>query len=391
MSTARRPKSWPLCALVLAAAAVGCAKGNEATGAAGSGGSTGAAGSGGGFNPYASYAAKALHAQGNKIVDTTGATVRLLGVNRSGSEYMCVPPTSGSYVFDGATGPSTIAGMKAWHINTVRLPLTESCWLGINGALVTAEHYREEVTNYMLQLHANGIYVVLDLHWSAPGTTAIRGGSGGNQLVTMAFADHALDFWTSVATTFKDDPMVIFDLFNEPILNASDRMGHTAVSDPWGCWLNGCNLTSGTLARVAGMQSMLDAVRATGAQQLVVAGGIEWAHNMDGWLAHKPADPAGNLLAGFHVYQPTLATVPTQLLERLAGAGRGAGAGAGRRDGRAGLRARLHRRVHGVGRRQGHVVPGLGVEPAKLQLVPGAGHRLGTARRPRSARACATT
>ena len=226
MSTARRPKSWPLCALVLAAAAVGCAKGNEATGAAGSGGSTGAAGSGGGFNPYASYAAKALHAQGNKIVDTTGATVRLLGVNRSGSEYMCVPPTSGSYVFDGATGPSTIAGMKAWHINTVRLPLTESCWLGINGALVTAEHYREEVTNYMLQLHANGIYVVLDLHWSAPGTTAIRGGSGGNQLVTMAFADHALDFWTSVAATFKDDPMVIFDLFNEPILNASDRMGH---------------------------------------------------------------------------------------------------------------------------------------------------------------------
>jgi hypothetical protein len=304
MSTARRPKSWPWCALVLAAAAVGCAKGNEATGAAGSGGSTGAAGSGGGgFNPYASYAAKALHVQGNRILDTTGATVRLLGVNRAGSEYMCVPPTSGSYVFDGATGPSTIAGMKAWHINTVRLPLTDACWLGINGTLVSAEQYREEITNYMLQLHANGIYVVLDLHWSAPGTMGI---TGSNQLVTMAFADHALDFWTSVATTFKDDPMVVFDLFNEPILNANDRMGHTPVSDPWGCWLNGCNLTSGTRAQVAGMQSMLDAVRAAGARQLVVAGGIEWAHNMDGWLAHKPVDPAGNLLAGFHVYQPNL-------------------------------------------------------------------------------------
>ena len=54
----------------------------------------------------------------------------------------------------------------------------------------------------------------------------ITGGSGGNQLVTMAFADHAIDFWTSVATTFKDDPMVIFDLFNEPILNANDRFGN---------------------------------------------------------------------------------------------------------------------------------------------------------------------
>src|SRR5688572_18032523 len=111
MSSARRLKSWRVCALMFAAAAAGCAKGNEGTGAAGSGGATGAAGSTG-FNPYASYAAKALHVQGNRILDTTGATFRMLGVNRAGSEYMCVPPTMGSYVFDGATGPNTIAGMK---------------------------------------------------------------------------------------------------------------------------------------------------------------------------------------------------------------------------------------------------------------------------------------
>ena len=50
----------------------------------------------------------------------------------------------------------------------------------------------------------------------------------------MAFADHAIAFWTSVATTFKTDPMVIFDLFNEPILDASDRFGNGPVSDPVG-------------------------------------------------------------------------------------------------------------------------------------------------------------
>ena len=33
------------------------------------------------------------------------------------------------------------------------------------------------------------------------------------------------------------------------------------------------------------MQQMLDAVRGTGATQVVVAGGIDWSHKLDGWLA----------------------------------------------------------------------------------------------------------
>ena len=137
------------------------------------------------------------------------------------------------------------------------------------------------------------------------------GGSGGNQLVTMAFADHAIDFWTSVATTFKNDPMVIFDLFNEPILNANDRFGNAPIADnaAWACWRNGCSVAKG---QVAGMQQMLNAVRATGAQQVVVAGGIEWSHNLDVWLQFKPDDPTGNLMAAFHVYQRPLSDCDTQ-------------------------------------------------------------------------------
>jgi hypothetical protein len=131
MSTAPRAttSSLLLAVLLAAGAAAGCAKGNDMTGGAGSGGpagTTGQAGSGGSAGtayPFEMFAAKALRVQGNKIVDTTGATFRMLGVNRAGTEYMCAPPTMGSYVFDGATGPSTINGMKAWHINTVRLPL----------------------------------------------------------------------------------------------------------------------------------------------------------------------------------------------------------------------------------------------------------------------------
>jgi len=299
-----------LISFALLAPVLGCAKGNDAsgtggTGTAGSSGTTGTGGTGGSIDdPFAGLpAAKALHVQGNQLKDANGNTVRLLGINRAGSEYMCSPPTQGGTTFDGSTGPSSITAMLTWNINTVRLPLNEHCWLGINNTLISADEYRSSIIDYAVRLHQKGLYVVLDLHWSAPSSTTIMGGSSGNQLVTMAFADHAMDFWTSVATTFKTDPMVVFDLFNEPILDANDRFGNSAVGDPWGCWLNGCSVSKG---RVAGMQQMLDAVRGTGATQVVVAGGIDWAHKMDQWLQHKPSDPMGNLMAAFHVYQPPL-------------------------------------------------------------------------------------
>src|SRR3954469_21548307 len=309
-----------LCVLsfALLAPVVGCAKGNDTAGPAGtsgtagtgtdgvSGGQTGTGGMGGsvGDDPFAGLpAAKALHVQGNLLKDAGGATVRLLGVNRAGSEYMCSPPTQGGAVFDGSTGPSSITALLTWNINAVRLPLNEHCWLGINNTLVSADEYQSAIIDYATRLHQKGLYVVLDLHWSAPGSTVIMGGNSGNQLVTMAFAEHAIPFWTSVANTFKNDPMVVFDLFNEPILDASDRFGNGPVSDPWGCWLNGCSTSKGP---VAGMQQMLNAVRSTGAKQVVVAGGIDWSHKLDGWLQHKPQDPTGNLMAAFHVYQPPL-------------------------------------------------------------------------------------
>ena len=43
----------------------------------------------------------------------------------------------------------------------------------------------------------------------------------------MADADHAIAFWTAVATAYGNQPNVIFDLFNEPF-----------ISD-WNCWLVG--------------------------------------------------------------------------------------------------------------------------------------------------------
>jgi len=59
-------------------------------------------------------------------------------------------------------------------------------------------------------LQAAGFYVILDLHWSAPGSQiALSQNPAPDE-------DHSPAFWSSVASTFGSDGGVLFDLYNEP-------------------------------------------------------------------------------------------------------------------------------------------------------------------------------
>jgi hypothetical protein len=118
----------------------------------------------------------------------------------------------------------------------------------------------------------------------------------------MADADHAVDFWTSVATAFKGDGMTVFDLYNEPYI-ATDN---AQTTDPWACWLNGCTITQSTGVtgtwQSVGMQALVTAIRQTGATNVLMLGGLGYSGDLSGWLAHVPSDPLGQLAASFHVY-----------------------------------------------------------------------------------------
>jgi endoglucanase len=221
-----------------------------------------------------------LHVVDNQLVDRDGEHVRLLGVNRSGAEYACI---GGHGFFAGPTDRRAVAAMAAWGINAVRVPLNEHCWLGINDAPTgySRARYRRAVRSYVARLHRAGLYVVLDLHWNAPGDLPAKQRQ-------MADLDHAPDFWSSVARAFKGDHALVFDLYNEP-----HDIG-------WGCWRDGCTLPEGW--RTAGMQTLIDAVRETGAQQPIVATGLGWGTDLSSWLEYRPDDPADQLAAGVHFY-----------------------------------------------------------------------------------------
>jgi endoglucanase len=226
-----------------------------------------------------------IHVRDNQLVNEAGKRVRLFGVNRSGTEYSCVVDGGvGAGIFTGPSDDASIAAMKAWHVNAVRVSLNEDCWLGINGVnpAYSGPNYRTAIEGYVDRLNDAGMIAILDLHWNAPGTLL----SGGQQV--MADADHAPAFWTSVATSFKGNPGVMFDLYNEP----------NGVS--WSCWRLGCVTADGW--QTAGMQSLIDAVRQAGAKQPVIAAGLNHGNDLSGWLAHPLRDPLDQLVAGVHVY-----------------------------------------------------------------------------------------
>jgi len=242
-----------------------------------------------------------LHVSGNRLVNAEGAQVVLHGADRSGTEYECV---QGNGIFDGPHNQGSITAMKKWGINAVRVPLNEACWNGQTyvKAAYRGVRYRNAIKAYVNLLTANGMVAILDLHWSDGAYTGPSSGCASAEAVCqkpMPDSAQSIRFWSSVAATFAGNDAVIFDLFNEPYPEAS-LASETAA---WKCWLHGGAACSpGISYPVAGMQTLVNAVRAAGANNVIMAGGLAWSNDLSGWLKYKPADPDHNLVASWHSY-----------------------------------------------------------------------------------------
>ena len=246
-------------------------------------------------------AAPQLHVSGNKLVQASGRQVVLHGVDRSGTEYECV---RGHRIFAGPHGQASITAMKSWGVNAVRVPLNEACWNAesyVNSAYAGA-NYQSAIKAYVNLLNANGIVAILDLHWTDGLYTGNSSGCSPAEAVCqkpMPDSAESVPFWSSVATAFKDKDAVIFDLFNEPY---PDRALPTETA-AWECWLDGGSACSAGISYpVAGMQTLVNTVRATGANNVIMLGGLTYSNNLTEWLKYEPSDPDHNLVASWHSY-----------------------------------------------------------------------------------------
>jgi hypothetical protein len=262
-----------------------------------------------------------IKVQSNHLVDANGNTVQLRGVNVSALEFVTINDSKwdNGNPWGNQTGTATPQWSimaDTWKANAVRLPLNQASWLGYicvnkNGASINPDplgNYKATVEQAVSAANAAGLYVILDLHWTAPGNTCPQSQD------QMADRDHSLAFWTSVASTFKGNPAVLFDLFNEPYVSGGPS-GYANGADYWAIWLNGgatpqLSTNSGrTIVAIAwssvGMNQLIAAVRATGATNVVMAGGLAGASDLSGWLSHKPTDALNQLALSWHAYSGT--------------------------------------------------------------------------------------
>src|SRR3954449_3031732 len=111
----------------------------------------------------ASAAAPRPYVVGNRLVDAaTNQTFVPRGVNWPSFEYACYY----GYGYSDAADPktthptSTQARLIArWHANTVRVPLNEACWLGVDGqpAFGDVDGYRAAVRSWVAKLNRAGL------------------------------------------------------------------------------------------------------------------------------------------------------------------------------------------------------------------------------------------
>ncbi|MBV8491538.1 MAG: cellulase family glycosylhydrolase, partial [Candidatus Eremiobacteraeota bacterium] len=240
---------------------------------------------------------------GNHLVDGNGKTVHLHGVNRSGTEYACI---QGWGIFDSPNSAASVAAMGTWHVNVVRVLLNEDCWLDINttGTYTTnpkdmGANYRNAIVSYVNLLHKNGMYAEVSLIWGAPGTYQATYQPGGPD------EDHSPAMWSSMASTFKNDPNVILAPWGETITD-------------WNCFMHGCDneATYGPKNQpyqTAGMQQAVTLMRQAGFKGPISIPCIDYANacgtlpagsEYDGstWLKSHPNDPLHQLVAEAHVY-----------------------------------------------------------------------------------------
>lgn len=216
-----------------------------------------------------------LKVAGNQIVSLDGQPVWLQGLSVDSMQW----------------GPgervlwTTHVAIDEWKANIIRLAIDDKRWSATDKA---GDAYRKLVDDAAAFCAGRGTYLIIDYHgFGAP-------------------RDRHIPFWKSIAERYKNNPAVLFELFNEP------------HSISWQLWRDGGDLRKDKHNDVnpsenqqkdadtnsPGMQALVDAVRSTGARNLILAAGLDWGYDLSG-VAEGFAlnDPNGNgIVYVSHIY-----------------------------------------------------------------------------------------
>ncbi len=235
---------------------------------------------------------KELKVSGNRLVDPDGKEVWLQGVAIPGLEIQ--PEGHGAV-------RSTIEAIENWNANVVRLAVKDTYWRGEGKAKDGTPTQTDGGAAFRATIDAavnaaanRGAYLALDLH------------------VYRAISDEHLAFWTEAAAKYANHPAVLFDIINEP----------HGIS--WEVWRDGGFVKTKSKKVVdesaflseeekrknegfvsPGMQKAVEHIRALGARNIIIAGGLDWAYDLSGIVegyALKDTPEGNGIMYSSHFY-----------------------------------------------------------------------------------------
>jgi aryl-phospho-beta-D-glucosidase BglC (GH1 family) len=231
-----------------------------------------------------------LRTSGNRIINSvSGKPVILRGVNRSGLEY--AGPDEQSFLSGASISRAEIELIvRGWGCNIIRLPFNQDFVLrGRSGR--TGEEYQQALDQVIYWASLFGAYTLLDLQW----LNADRIYGGNRNFVAPLPNMQSIDLWSTLASRYKEEPAVLYDLFNEPHDRLSD--------DPWP--LNRPDGTTYPASQISvtmnewqpWARKLTETIRSENPDALVFIGGTNWAYDLRG----MPMD-LDNVVYSTHVY-----------------------------------------------------------------------------------------
>ncbi|HTB96430.1 MAG TPA: cellulase family glycosylhydrolase [Terracidiphilus sp.] len=231
-----------------------------------------------------------LTTAGNRIVHAvTGEPVLLRGVNRSGLEY--AGPDEQGFLSGASLSRAEIEFIvREWRCNILRLPFNQDFVL--RGRLGrSGEEYQQALDQVIYWASLFGAYTLLDLQW----LDADRIYGGHRNFVAPLPNSDSLTLWSTLARRYKDEPAVLYDLFNEP----HDRL----IDDPFPLHKQDGTTYPPTQRAVTMKEwqpwarALAAAVRNENPDALLFIGGTNWAYDLRG----MPMD-LDNIVYSTHVY-----------------------------------------------------------------------------------------
>jgi hypothetical protein len=250
------------------------------------------------MNGELSHGLPRLITRGNQILRTdSNEAILLRGVNRSGLEYS-EPGAEGFLASAAITQAEMQEIALVWRSKVVRVPFNQDWALHGRGTHPAAEYLSamDQIVDWAATL---GAYTLFDLQWLDADRVygRLKGELKSPNHVAPLPNALTLDLWANLAQRYREEPAVLFDLFNEPHDPLSDDFSPLVLIDQSGNPVEGDADFVNEEEWLPWARRLVETIRQIHPDSLIFIGGVDWAFD----LSRIRLDSA-NIVYSTHVY-----------------------------------------------------------------------------------------